>query len=136
MSDEHCHGESSYRAVASTYGPTSGAGDVPAMFPEGWGMPGETRSQTIYGNVVEARWLPLFIPPGCDGHIGAMDPVTGQLLPEVIFYANEPAVRTQLDPLGAAHASSEVDDARWNRAIELATEAASYPGSVYVRSVE
>jgi hypothetical protein len=118
-----------YYDNAASYGPTSGSGDVPAMFPPGWGMPGETRSGTIYTNVVEGRWLPLFIPEGCPGYLGAIDPDTGEVLPEVIFYANEPAVATQLDPLPD-------NAAKYARARELALEAASYPGSIFVRTVE
>jgi hypothetical protein len=127
---DHCHGPSSYREVATTYG--SGGGDVPAMFPEGWGMEGETRSETIRWQVVRGHWLPLFIPEGCDGHLGVVDPDTGVPLPEVIFYANEPAVATQLDPLGPV-GDAAAEDARYARASELALEAASYPGSIFVR---
>ena len=67
----------------------SGGSDTASMMPEGWSQPGdsETRSSTIRQNAVEGLWLPLYIPEGCQGHKGDTDPETGEVLPEVIFYA-------------------------------------------------
>lgn len=126
-----CHGENTYWSNAIAYG--SGGGETAHMFPEDWGAEGETRSGTIRKNAEEGLWLPLYIPAGCDGSVGAVDPVTGELLPEVIFYAT-PQVASMFDQnFGPVHSSPEVDQSRYQEACALGLEAASYPGgSVYV----
>ena len=128
----YCTGEYSLWQNAIRMG--SGGGETAKMFPEGWGQPGETRTATIHKNAVEGLWLPLFIPEGCDGHVGQIDPDTGEVLPEVIFYAT-PVVATEFDQqFGAAHTDPGLDEQRWMAAVSLALEAAkSTSGSVYVR---
>jgi hypothetical protein len=75
-SDPFC---GSYYDNAIAYG--SGGGDTSSMMPEGWSTPGdsETRTSTIRRNAVEGLWLPLFIPEGCQGHKGDVDPETGDV---------------------------------------------------------
>ena len=133
LENGYCHGDYSLWQNAIRMG--SGGGETAKMFPEGWAAgTGETRSGTIHNNAVEGLWLPLFIPEGCDGHVGQIDPDTGILLPEVIFYATQ-VVASEFDQqFGAAHTSPESDEQRWMSAVNLALEAAkSTSGSVYVR---
>ena len=131
----YCHGDYSLWNNAVRMG--SGGSETAKMMPEGWGQPGETRSGTIHRNASEGLWLPLYIPEGCDGHLGAIDPDTKEVLPEVIFYAT-PVVASQFDQqFGPAHSSEEVDAQRFARATELALEAGkSTSGSVYVREAQ
>lgn len=127
-----CHGEMSYWTNAISYG--SGSGETAHMFPEGWGAEGETRSATIRKNAEEGLWLLLYIPAGCDGSVGAIDPDTGELLPEVIFYATTQVASMFDQNYGPVHSSPEIDQARYQEACALGLEAASYPNSsVYVR---
>lgn len=97
--------------------------------PDGWGMPGETRSATIRQNAIEGLWLPLFIPEGCDGHVGQIDPDTGELLPEVVYYASK-AVPGILDAHGPAHSSPDVDQARYDQAVQMGLETGMSIGGV------
>ena len=127
-----CHGENTYWSNAIAYG--SGGSEVAHMFPDGWGAEGETRSGTIRKNAEEAIWLLLYIPNGCDGFVGAIDPDTGELLPEVIFYATIQVASMFDQQFGPVHSSPEIDQARYQEACALGLEAASYPGgSAYVR---
>lgn len=129
-----CHGEYSLYANAVRMGSSGGSSDTFAMFPAGWGQPGETRSGTIQNNAEAGLWLPLFIPEGCDGHQGATDPDTGELLPEVIFYASGVVAPMFDQQHGPVHASPEGDKARYDHAVALALEAAKgTSGSPYVR---
>jgi len=130
----YCTGPNSLWANAVAMGPSGGSSETSAMMPAGWGQPGETRSATIFREASEARWLPLFIPEGCDGHKGDLDPDTGALLPEVIFYASA-GVATVLDgELGTI--SPDNAQARYDRAVELALEAAkSTGGAGFVREI-
>lgn len=127
---DYCHGPNSSWANAVAAGPSGGSAEVAHLFPEGWAgdIPNETRSGTIREQAILGAWLPLFIPEGCDGHVGAHDPITGELLPEVIFYAH-PHVASDFDQaFGMAHTSDEVDTNRWNQAKFLGEDASHYTG--------
>lgn len=129
----YCHGDYSLWQNAIRMG--SGGGETAKMMPDGWGQPGETRSDTIWRNASEGLWLPLFIPAGCDGHVGQIDPDTGVVLPEVIFYATQ-AVASALDGAHGAW-SSENAQARYDHAVALGLEAGkSTSGSPYVREAQ
>jgi hypothetical protein len=128
-----CTGPDSQWAHAIAYG--EGGSEVAKMMPEGWGAEGETRSGTIHTNATEGLWLPLYIPEGCDGHLGAIDPDTKEVLPEVVFYASQ-SVKGILDNLGEVHSSPEVDAARFLKAVEMANEASQSTGSPYVREAK
>lgn len=123
MPDEYCHGEYSQWENAKRCGPSGGSAEVSQMMPEGWGSAGETRSDTIRRNAIEGLWLPLFITPGCDGHKGALDPVTGIPLPEVIYYAANHVDSMMTQKFGAAHSSDDADNNRYAMAVELANDA-------------
>ncbi len=122
MSDTFCTGEYSYWQNAIRVGPSGGSGEVAQMMPPGWGAPGETRSGTIDNNAAAGIWLPLYIPEGCDGHVGALDPDTGVLLPEVIYYAANHVASDFDQKFGAL--SDENKQTRISYATELATDAA------------
>jgi len=142
MTDTFCTGAYSYYENCKTQ---AGA-DIAGLFPDGAdGTPwpgadtGETAYDTLFRNAVEGLWLPVYIPEGCDGHVGKIDPRTGQLLPDVVLYATtkSPVVTNRLDPHGAAHSSPEVDAARFDEAKAIGLESATYTsGSPYSREVE
>ena len=116
---------SNYWQNAIAYG--EGGAEVAHLFPVGWGAAGETRSDTIRRNAIEGLWLPLFIPEGCEGHVGALDPDTGVPLPEVIFYTKNhvPGIFDQK--------FGDDADARYAHAVESANEAGASTGHPYVR---
>lgn len=137
MSDaanDYCHGEYSLWQNAIRYGGAS-SGETAKMMPEGWGSAGETRSGTIHDNAVRGLWLPLFIPEGCDGHLGQTDPQTGELLPEVIFYAANHVASDFDQKFPAVNSSPDGDQARYDYAVSLGLDAAKYTsgGSPWVR---
>lgn len=122
MSD-FCHGEYSLWENAKRTGPSGGSSETAQMMPEGWANgTGETRSETIDNNAAAGLWLPLYIPEGCDGHVGAHDPVTGVLLPEVIYYAANHVASHFDQKFGPLDDSNK--QARIMYATELATDAA------------
>jgi len=126
MSDTFCHGDYSYWANAVRTGPSGGASETSQMFPEGWSTPGdaETRTSTIYNNATRGLWLPLFIPEGCDGYKGSIDPETGELLPEIIYYAANHVGSTFDQKFAPVDSSPETNAARFEYARELALDAA------------
>lgn len=129
-----CSGQNSLWANAVAMGPTGGSAETLKMMPPGWAgdSPNETRSGTVYENAVRGLWLPLFIPEGCDGHIGQTDPVTGELLPEVIFYAAN-GVAGMLDGQFGAR-TPENERARYDQAVAWGLEAgSSTSGGGFVR---
>jgi hypothetical protein len=115
--DTYCTGEYSYWQNAIRTGPSGGSSETAKMFPEGWASgTGETRSETIDNNAARGLWLPLYIPAGCDGHVGALDPDTGVLLPEVIYYAANFVASSFDQKFG------ELDDANRAQRISYAAE--------------
>ena len=108
--------------------------DFSGVFPKNpdgsdWGSAtGESIPDTLWRNVTEGGWLPVFFPEGFEGDI------PGDANPEVILYASQ-TVKTMLDnSFGPAHSSDEVDQKRWDQACRMAIEAASMTsGSPLVR---
>lgn len=127
VAPDFCHGPYSYWWNAVRMGPSGGSQEVRHMFPEGWSAPNdpETRTSTLRQNAEAGDWLLLFIPEGCDGYLGAVDPETGDLLPEIVFFTNEG---------GKAAVLAAAD--KYAKAVELGLESATYTsGSPYVREV-
>lgn len=125
MSDQPYYtGEYSYYENAKRMA----GGDAAAMFPEGWGMEGETPEGTIRENAIQGLWLPVFIPEGADGYVPPP-------MPSVILYAAQSVPDLLTSSCGGeAHASPEVDECRYQKACELGLESCTYTsGSPYVR---
>lgn len=131
----NCTGPESAWAHAVAMGQSGGSAETAHLFPEGWSTPGdsETRTSTIRQNAEAGLWLPLFIPEGCDGHVGAVDPETGIPLPEVIFYAANHVASMFDQKFGPIDSSR---DARYSYAVELANEAAQSTSSPNVRELQ
>jgi hypothetical protein len=137
--DTYCHGQYSYYANLKL----QPSADIATLFPaaaDGTPWPGrdtgETATSTLRQNAVEGLWLPVFIPAGCDGHTGTVDPRTGEVLPDVVLQNVTAAVPSRLDALGLAHSSPEVDQARYDEACAIGLESAQYTaGSPFVKDI-
>jgi len=102
--------------------------DTAAMFPAGWGQPGELPGDAIWKNASEALWLPLHLPSGYDGHKGVSN------MPDVIVIANpqNADIKNRINAAGEPYTQ-----ARYDEAAKMALEAAGYTaGSPYSRDKE